>query len=155
MLIIGGYMPRKSQFNEDGIRIKKCPKCGETKDVSQWYWRDKEHTILSTYCIPCDNTRKTLYARKKFSNRSEREKENLRQRLWKRNITLEQYEQLLKLSNNACEICSSKEDLVIDHCHTTNKIRGILCWSCNVALGHFKDNMNNLKNAQDYLCKKS
>ena len=39
----------------------------------------------------------------------------------------------------------------IDHNHKTNKIRGILCGNCNMGLGHFKDNLDVLKNAIKYL----
>jgi len=42
-------------------------------------------------------------------------------------------------------------DLCIDHCHSTNEVRGLLCRDCNLALGMFKDNINNLKNAIKYL----
>lgn len=146
-------MGRKAQFNEQGIRIKKCPKCGETKDVSQWNWKDKEHTTLSSYCISCDNVRKKLHARKFFSKPENRAKENLRQRLWKRGLSFEEYDQMMISANHSCQICKSPDDLIIDHCHDTEKVRGILCWSCNVALGHFKDNESHLKEAINYLCR--
>lgn len=41
--------------------------------------------------------------------------------------------------------------LTVDHCHKTNKIRGVLCNSCNRALGWFKDNPELLQSAFDYL----
>jgi hypothetical protein len=56
-------------------------------------------------------------------------------------------------AGHSCEICNTKENLVIDHCHDTKKVRGILCWSCNIALGHFKDSKTNLQKAMDYLWK--
>lgn len=49
-----------------------------------------------------------------------------------------------------CEICKTKDDLVIDHCHTTKEVRGILCRTCNMALGLFKDNKKNLRSAIEY-----
>lgn len=39
----------------------------------------------------------------------------------------------------------------IDHCHETGAIRGILCHNCNVGLGHFKDSVDRLQSAIDYL----
>lgn len=39
----------------------------------------------------------------------------------------------------------------IDHCHSTLKIRGLLCFSCNCALGHFSDRPDLLRAAADYL----
>lgn len=146
-------MGRRSQFNEQGLRIKKCPKCGEIKDETQWNFREKAHLTLSTYCKSCDTVRKTLAARKRFSNPENRQKENHRQRLWKYGLTQEQYTKMMKDCNSSCEICGSMDELVIDHCHDSNKVRGILCWSCNVALGHFKDSLNKIKKAVKYLCK--
>lgn len=45
------------------------------------------------------------------------------------------------------------QKLYIDHCHKTNQVRGLLCFSCNSALGHFKDNVESLKKAIKYLKK--
>jgi len=61
---------------------------------------------------------------------------------------------MLKKQNNKCKICNTKFSKVtsnIDHCHTTNKVRGILCTACNMGLGLFKDNTENLTNAITYL----
>lgn len=52
-----------------------------------------------------------------------------------------------------CQICAKEEDLVIDHCHATNRIRGILCRTCNTGLGQFFDNTERLKNAIKYIDK--
>jgi hypothetical protein len=40
---------------------------------------------------------------------------------------------------------------VIDHCHITGKVRGLLCSKCNKALGLFSDNLNTLEQALKYL----
>lgn len=75
----------------------------------------------------------------------------------KYNITLEQYNEIINKYDGKCHICKSEEsrkgfkDLCIDHCHDTLKVRGLLCNSCNVGLGCFKDNLELLKKAIDYL----
>ena len=51
----------------------------------------------------------------------------------------------------SCTICGQGGDLVVDHDHQTNKIRGMLCNHCNRGLGHFKDNPNLLEYARNYL----
>ena len=56
------------------------------------------------------------------------------------------------LGEPKCAICGTTEGkLCIDHCHTTNKIRGWLCDEHNKALGKFKDNIEHLQKAIDYL----
>lgn len=62
-----------------------------------------------------------------------------------------QYFLKLKKESGGCNLCGSKKELVIDHCHTSRKIRGVLCHNCNHGLGKFKDDVNLLKKAIEYL----
>lgn len=67
-----------------------------------------------------------------------------------------QYEELLSNQNYRCAVCNThKEDLkrglVVDHCHTTGKYRGLLCHSCNVAIGMLKESEDNFMAAISYL----
>lgn len=75
----------------------------------------------------------------------------------KYNITIEDYNNLLERCDFKCQICQKPHTdtnvLAVDHCHTTKKIRGLLCRSCNTALGHFKDDVSLLKIAIKYLKK--
>jgi hypothetical protein len=64
----------------------------------------------------------------------------------------------MKISQeHKCVICKEKLQFghlsAIDHCHKTGKVRGILCRSCNLLLGHAKDSIETLKSAQEYLKK--
>lgn len=59
---------------------------------------------------------------------------------------------------SGCEICGrsgagKRSRLVIDHCHGTNRNRGILCSSCNAALGQFRDDLTVLRRAVDYVAR--
>jgi hypothetical protein len=56
-----------------------------------------------------------------------------------------------KSQENKCWICESKTSLVVDHDHSTGKVRGLLCSLCNTSLGGFKDNIESLKKAIEYL----
>lgn len=56
-----------------------------------------------------------------------------------------------ELNKNVSNSENKDADLCVDHCHVTNKVRGLLCRDCNFALGLFKDNINNLTNAIKYL----
>ena len=60
----------------------------------------------------------------------------------KYNITVEEYNEMLALQEGVCAICGKEEKrrpLSVDHCHTTGKIRGLLCSSCNLAVGLIGD----------------
>ena len=72
-------------------------------------------------------------------------------------IALSDFNDMMAMQNNACAICgySDMSDPkifpVVDHCHTTGKVRGILCSSCNHGLGKFKDDVTRLMLAAAYL----
>lgn len=75
-------------------------------------------------------------------------------------MTLEEYEGLVKSHAGKCAICGGegfelvpgqKSLVVIDHCHATGKVRGLLCHNCNRGLGLFKDSVESLKSAIKYL----
>ncbi len=75
-------------------------------------------------------------------------------------ITLEQYNNLSELQNHKCKICGKEETkmlndtkwkLSVDHCHTTGRIRGLLCAKCNVGLAKFEEDEQQFLNAIKYL----
>ncbi len=73
-----------------------------------------------------------------------------------RGITHEQRDQLLKEQGNKCACCGTKDPgsvkgWHVDHCHKTDKIRGVLCATCNIALGHAGDSIEKLKQMITYL----
>jgi hypothetical protein len=75
-------------------------------------------------------------------------------------LTGEQYAAMLADQKALCAICSKPETTVVgagvkplsvDHCHDTNRIRGLLCHHCNHGLGHFMDSPAALRAAADYI----
>jgi hypothetical protein len=74
----------------------------------------------------------------------------------KYNITLDDYNKMLDEQSHSCKICNSHKDLFkkalcVDHCHSTGKIRGLLCDDCNVGLGKYKDQEELMIKAANYL----
>lgn len=75
-------------------------------------------------------------------------------------ITVEKYNEMFKLQNGVCAICKQPEtvksskgrlkQLAVDHCHDTIKVRGLLCYTCNVGIGFLKHNPNILRIAALY-----
>jgi len=70
-------------------------------------------------------------------------------------ITVEQKMEMLVSQKGTCALCGTtswgKAGPQVDHCHTTKKIRGLLCVQCNVGLGNFKDSTTLLYKAVVYL----
>jgi len=66
-------------------------------------------------------------------------------------ITVDDYERMYKEQGGKCAICEEKYDsLVVDHCHTTGKVRSLLCNNCNSGFGYFKEDSKRLNNAIKY-----
>jgi len=70
-------------------------------------------------------------------------------------ITLDDYNKILSNQNGVCAICGEQcktgKMLAVDHCHSTNKVRGLLCQFCNTGLGQFRDRVDFLNKAIKYL----
>lgn len=70
-------------------------------------------------------------------------------------ITMDDKNKMRESQNNKCAICEvafeSDRHAYVDHCHNTNKVRGLLCHPCNSALGMFKDNIISIERASAYL----
>lgn len=68
-------------------------------------------------------------------------------------ITEEQYDNELVKLDGRCPLCKliPQETFHIDHCHITGLFRGLLCGTCNKALGMFKEDIPTMKRAIEYL----
>lgn len=82
-------------------------------------------------------------------------------------ITSVEYDAILKAQSGGCWICGKvplegQNRLAVDHLHSKGenkrnprekrgRIRGLLCWQCNSALGKFRDDITKLRRAADYL----
>jgi len=74
-------------------------------------------------------------------------------------LTGKEYANLLIIQEDSCAICKSvfdtkaftKKAVHVDHCHTTGKVRGLLCNNCNAGIGYMKENISTLQSAIEYL----
>lgn len=79
--------------------------------------------------------------------------------LIKYKITVSEYEAMFEKQGGVCAICkgpprgsgAKSGRLVVDHCHTTNRFRGLLCGPCNSGIGHLQDSPSLLRSATQYL----
>lgn len=126
--------------------MQLCTKCCEYKDSSEFY-KNKEN---NTYCRPCVRDRKRQYYQ---ANIDAYKNSKLLRNF---GINLSQYNQLFTEQEGCCAVCKKHQinfsrALAVDHCHTTGKIRGLLCGNCNRAIGLLQDSSTVVAQAALYL----
>lgn len=121
--------------------MKRCSRCKLDKPLGEFPVNNSKKDGLSYYCRKC----------KTASGRNSQLKRNF-------GITLDDFQSMLAAAGGMCSICSGSMLVVgrgpnVDHCHKTNKVRGLLCNTCNTAIGLLKDNIKILQGAIRYLKK--
>ena len=133
--------------------MKLCCMCGLKKPLSEFNKCKANKDGLQGHCAACG----IEYKKKWYQNNKDWAKEY--STLKNYGVSATQFKDLLTKQNNKCAICKSELNISkkthIDHCHTTGKIRGILCQECNHGLGLFKYSQDILDSAQKYLKKYS
>lgn len=129
---------------------KICSKCKTPKPLEEFPKRKGGKYGYDHYCKECANT----YRREKYANDKEfRERAMRRGR--KNRFKINDDELNLLLIKNTCAICGnefkSSKDKHIDHNHTTDKIRGVLCSRCNRFLGFYELYPDLIKKFEHYL----
>lgn len=153
--------------------MKECTKCGLSKSLRDFYTKGRGK--LFGQCKACVlEDRRQRYLRdgdvlrarvrdwqerqnaKPIEERapSRSQAQNRASHLKKYGLTPETYDEMFDAQGQACAICRGTDPgrfWTVDHDHVTGTVRGILCWHCNVALGHFRDDVASLVAAADYL----
>lgn len=96
------------------------------------------------------------FNKSKYSHLSKKERSRASMLWFCYKMTLEEYKELWDKQEGRCWICLTHEKdlnqvLNVDHCHKTGEIRGLLCNTCNRAIGYLKDNTSILRRAFTYL----
>jgi|TARA_R110000803_G_scaffold32033_3_gene70958 hypothetical protein len=114
---------------------KKCNSCNKTKPVRGFDRDETKKDKVQAYCKSC---------RKEY---------RLKLNLDKFDLTMEEYNDMLKKQNYLCGICFVDEgrSLCIDHDHIISRVRGLLCSRCNRGLGLLGDSVDAVKSALKYL----
>lgn len=118
--------------------MKQCTKCGEHKELSEFFKKEGSKDGLTYQCKKCT---------------SDRHRQNWLLRSY--GISEPDYKSLLESQGGVCKICgkecSTGRNLAVDHCHKTGKVRGLLCKKCNVSIGAFGDDIEVMSKAIEYL----
>ncbi|MFF9361327.1 endonuclease VII domain-containing protein [Streptomyces griseoluteus] len=113
---------------------KLCRSCGEVKPHSEWHRNASASDGLSTRCRTC---------------RAERGRQDHLKRRY--GLSESERDALIPSQGGVCCICLSAPPAHVDHCHETGRVRGVLCFSCNAALGQLKDRPDAIRRAAAYV----
>lgn len=160
--------------------MKRCYRCGEVKEPDQFDADPKRKDGRRAACRACGCEMARIWYRKNKDRARQnqrrwaaknREYRNARSLTWyhanksrltpvlrrqkaatKYGLTHAEFAELVMHHHGMCAICSRKtKRLMLDHCHKTKRVRGLLCQSCNAALGLFADSRERLQAAIGYL----
>jgi hypothetical protein len=157
--------------------VKRCKACGITKPRSEFYGNKGGRDGLRPECKACNLARrKAKYAadprpyiertRKwqrenpervreymaQFNASGKRKQSNRKSHLKRKyGLTQEAFDEMLAAQGGGCAICGKPDADNVDHDHFTGRVRGILCWNCNVGVGQFEDDSERLLAALSYL----
>lgn len=106
------------------------------------------------------NERRTRQMAENPLKETRRRKGNYMQ--YKYGISIADFDKMIAATDNRCECCGKHHDelpegkhhdtrLHVDHCHTSGRVRGLLCFKCNVLMGLADESPETLKNAVAYL----
>ncbi|MDT0437482.1 MULTISPECIES: endonuclease VII domain-containing protein [Streptomyces] len=113
---------------------KLCRLCGEVKPHGEWHRNATASDGLSTRCKAC----RAVQGRQGHLMRQY-------------GITEAERDALIEAQVGVCCICLKAPPEHVDHCHKTGRVRGVLCFSCNAALGQFKDRPDAIRRAAAYV----
>lgn len=130
------------------MKMKACKTCGEVKPLEDFVPGKRNTDGREPTCKACRNAQ--VRARLD-ANQELRDRDNARRKRWHQThyryrrygLTQDQYDAIWAAQGEKCSLCGGTEagrgwEWCIDHCHTTNRVRGILCHPCNTALGYFE-----------------
>ena len=132
--------------------MKICKTCNVEKEEDSFY-RNRGSRLAS--CKQCCYEKELKY----FSDPDNRLKKRKTTIKRKYGLSFEDYVKMLESQSYSCKICNKaleengSKDIKphIDHCHSTGRVRGVLCSYCNTMLGVFNDDPEYFYKAINYL----
>jgi len=116
--------------------VKTCGKCKTQKPLTDFHRQPSGRDGRHSWCAACFNAAYRGVKRKPVPAEVRR-RHNLKSRY---GLTAAEVSEKLTAQNGLCGICANPPvKAVVDHCHSTGKVRGILCHTCNIALPHVEN----------------
>jgi hypothetical protein len=138
---------------DQAVETKLCIKCKESQPLSNFSPAPSKKDGLYPYCKPCANAQQRHRYQNNVNGHRDKDRIHSTKRHYKVNYGLaeEVILQIMQSRSGECEICKTNTELVVDHNHSTGKVRGRICGLCNTMLGHARDSVDNLSAAIKYL----
>lgn len=153
-------------------KTKKCSTCKKRKLASKFSRRAASPDGIHVVCKCCDNERSAKWKREhpEYNKEWLAAHPGYKEQLLKRDplryrrhhleyaygMSLEEFDAMFESQGKRCAVCRRKDfQPVVDHNHKTGRVRGILCYPCNSALGFLGDSIKKVKVALEYLKKHS
>lgn len=146
------------------VEGRVCNCCKDFKPWESFAINKKGLNDRKSICKVCSNRSQVLLAKRRREEDPEAAYKLYRSRLLRKKygISQEIYDTMLYDQGGCCAICekpysglSNNTLLFVDHCHNSEKVRGLLCYHCNTLLGMAFDNPEILRVAAKYLEKDS
>jgi Recombination endonuclease VII len=147
----------KSSTNSISKRSNKKYKTEEerisAKNATQRRYRERNKHKERAYYLKTRDSRLARERQRRTDDPSLSRKYNLKKMY---GITLDQFAAMLAEQGSVCAICKAdtprgKGAWHVDHCHSTGRVRGLLCHDCNTGIGKLKDSPQLLRDAISYL----
>ena len=148
------------------MQMKICRKCKKQKSTTDFYKRSASNDGLQNCCKSCSSAaskiryndrseedKKIILESKRIWNKNNRKRLSEKELEWKYGLSSSEYQDLVKSQGGLCAICKTDTlKLHVDHCHTTGKVRGLLCSGCNTAVGFYEKRIrSSIDVFEDYL----
>jgi hypothetical protein len=138
------------------VVTKFCKSCRLEKPLTEFHHsyknKDKRKTYPDTLCKSCKSIQTKTWFQ---ANKEKAIRYNTKSKLKLRyGMDMADYDAMVIAQNNLCAICNqpqARRNLAVDHCHQTNRVRGLLCDKCNLALGMINDDLNIVEGIKRYL----
>ena len=160
--------------------MKICSQCKNEKPINDFRRASSEKDGHQHACKSCQTAKRKEWNEKnpglarekaKILRAKNPDKHNAHTTRWRKNnpdkvkdsflkkkygIGIVEWKRLFEIQEGRCKICNThqselKKDLAVDHCHKTNKVRGLLCVRCNRAIGLLEDDPVLLDKSSSYL----
>lgn len=141
-----GAKPTDHKTDHKNYMAKTCRKCGVSSEEAE-FKKDRR------FCKECWRIEHRRRMRKYRESNAEDVKSKRLQRRY--GITLEDYEEMIEEQDHSCAVCGRERELVVDHCHISDEVRGLLCKPCNTAIGSLEDDPRIIYSAVRYVIEHS